>query len=467
MSPTGTRVVPTLTEVLDEQRLGRSATGLSTEAWPGQRASQEDLVPISLDWGDEPSAPASEAAEPGDVMTPWQVVPPRDPAASLGDVHFIDLSIDVAPVQPPPLHAQVLDVYAQPSESLDSLPAVLDGFATPETPPAADAGAPDAPFRFGDAEAEAASLKPLSLDDLARAYPQHTVAAALQSLRAFDSTLPLLAETGSDLALDLSAEAPLSAAPEAISMQQGAVAPDAEEGLPALLAVAQPDLDRLLQSPAQRAVSTPAAVIADELVHRPTPVANAEPIDAAVEESVGAPPEEPSEPPFEPPFEDTVEEFEKAFGNACDDGAEGSVEPSPGMAARVLSGPVVREAPQVLPDPPGGHAVATPQAAASAPGVVIPSPVDPGTLAVRQGHGAAHGVSEERLQAIVDKALDRLLRDELPSALVETLIRLSPQLSESLIESLKPSLHLHVMEALAREPLGAAEPRAGDPLRRP
>ena len=86
--------------------------------------------------------------------------------------------------------------------------------------------------------------------------------------------------------------------------------------------------------------------------------------------------------------------------------------------------------------------------------------LDPGTQAVRQGGEHVPGISEERLQAIIQQALDRLLRDELPSALVETLIRLSPQLSESLIESLKPSLHLHVMEALGAEALSSHEGRS-------
>ncbi len=86
--------------------------------------------------------------------------------------------------------------------------------------------------------------------------------------------------------------------------------------------------------------------------------------------------------------------------------------------------------------------------------------LDPGMHAVRQGGEHVPGISEERLQAILQQALDRLLRDELPSALVETLIRLSPQLSESLIESLKPSLHLHVMEALSAESLSSHEGRS-------
>lgn len=453
MSPTGTRVVPTLTEVLDEQRLGRSATGLSTEAWPGQRASQDDLVPISLDWGDEPASLAGATPEPGDVMTPWQVVPPRDPSASLGDAHFIDLSIDVAPVQPPPLHAQVLDVYATPSENLDALPAVLEGTARRETAPAGDVGAPEAPFRFGDAEAEAASLKPLSLDDLARAYPQHAVAAAVENLRAFDPSLPLLAEAGPDLALDLSGDLPLvapsGADPQAFAKPEASAAADVGEGLPALVTVEQPELDRLAQNP------MPTAPIEDA----PAPVLS---VATSAERDEGM---------LEEAFEDTVESFGEALDGSFDEALDPTLGEKPedffeakSPASTATTEPVSLTAELTAPARSDAAASAlAPLESPQAPVAAIAPPVDPGTLAVRQGSAQGHGVSEERLQAIIDKALDRLLRDELPSALVETLIRLSPQLSESLIESLKPSLHLHVVEALAKEARIAPESRTGDP----
>ncbi len=239
MSSTGTRVVPTLTEVLDEQRLAKSPSGLSTEGWQHSRLGDEEIVPISLDWGEDSSAsdPAHTQPEDGGVMTPWQVVQPRPAAADAGELPFIDLSIAVAPVRPPALHEQVLEVYA-PAPSASSV----------------DAG-------------------PVAL-------PQ--------------------------------AQAP-----------------------------------------------------------GPDPV--------------------------------------QAVASAASSSAE----------------------------------------------------LDPGTTAVRQGNGHVPGISDERLQAILEQALDRLLRDELPSALVETLIRMSPQLSESLIESLKPSLHLHVMEALSAEAVSPPGPSQG------
>ncbi len=227
MSSTGTRVVPTLTEILDEQRLAKSSSNLSTEGWLSGRLGDEEIVPISLDWGEAAAASEPGQAEEGAVMTPWQVVQPRT-GADAAETPFIDLSIDVAPVRPPALHEQVLEVYAP-------LPSI--------------------------AAASAAAIK------------------------------------------------------------------------------------------------------------SPEPGVNDDPLPL--------PPEVP---------------------------------PSP--AAGVL---------------------------------------DPGASAVRQGSEHGAGISEERLQAILQQALDRLLRDELPSALVETLIRMSPQLTESLIESLKPSLHLHVMEALSAE----------------
>lgn len=268
MSSTGTRVVPTLTEVLDEQRLAKAPSQSVSEGWHDSRPGDETFVPISLDWGDEALAgeTAEVMAEEGGVMTPWQVVRPRSAEATQGEAPFIDLSIDVAPVSPPALHQQVLEVYAP-------LPAI-----------------------------SAASVDALGV-------------------------------------------------------------PEAVAGLACAEAVSDP-----MPSPSFELAGPPAAAPA-----------------------------------------------------------------VPAAAATAL-----------LVQPDG-----------------LSSPVlDPGTSAVRQGVAHVPGISEERLQLILQQALDRLLRDELPSALVETLIRLSPQLSESLIESLKPSLHLHVMEALNAEPSPAPEGRS-------
>ncbi|MBB2485532.1 hypothetical protein H5407_09875 [Mitsuaria sp. WAJ17] len=353
MSSTGTRVVPTLTEVLDEQRLSKPASNLSTEAWPSSRRGDEELVPISLDWGDETATPEATgpAADAGGVMTPWQVVQPRAASGFTDDAPFIDLSIDVAPVQAPALHDQMLDVFALPPASASDMPpsaAIAWPSADLEMPlPAADGPGPAV-------DAYAAALH----------------AAEVMGEPALAQLPPALTETGpaplTDTAGDLVVEAvaPAPAGDTAVPVAEAAAA---SAGMPAAVPVEMP-------------VAAPAEV--------PAAVLN---ILAAA-------------------------------------GAAAALAPS--SMARAHHG-----------------------TQASSPAL------DPGMHAVRQGGEHVPGISEERLQAILQQALDRLLRDELPSALVETLIRLSPQLSESLIESLKPSLHLHVMEALSAEALSSHEGR--------
>ena len=353
MSSTGTRVVPTLTEVLDEQRLSKPVSNLSTEAWPSGRRGDEELVPISLDWGDEPAAieAAGHHADAGGVMTPWQVVQPRSASALPDDTPFIDLSIDVAPVQAPALDAQMLDVFALPP----SLAAEPVGSADPAWPATELEEAPPWAAEPGLSvpQALAALLQPVGDDGVAE--------AAASASRA---TVVPTALAGEALAASaLSAMEPVPPAPEF------APAPAVE--------------------PAQEAALPPSTAVPVEV---PASVLNM--LAAA--------------------------------------GAAAAMAPTPPLPTSA-----------VLPGAP-----ATSQA------------LDPGMHAVRQGGEHVPGISEERLQAILQQALDRLLRDELPSALVETLIRLSPQLSESLIESLKPSLHLHVMEALSAESLSSYEGRS-------
>lgn len=339
MSSTGTRVVPTLTEVLDEQRLSKPSSNLSTETWQDSRPGDEELVPISLDWGDEPALvdPADETTTAGDVMTPWHVVQPRVPELP-GDAPFIDLSIDVAPVRPPALHEQVLEVYAP-------LPVLSD-----DRGPSLDAGLLSA-VPVGELPVARSS---------AEAQPVAADAASQEQTMARDELAPWSAEFA---ASEVSGTAP-SDAPAVQSLA----------ALPALGA-----LGALGGSRDAVALPAPAAVLSTG--GRDTPrVEPAEPCEVALQ-------------------------------------------------------PVLR------PDSP-------------------PALLDPGAQAVRQGSEHVPGISEERLQFILQQALDRLLRDELPSALVETLIRMSPQLSESLIESLKPSLHLHVLEALSAEPVTLPEARS-------
>lgn len=319
MNSSGTRVVPTLTEVLDEQRLSKPVSSLGTEAWLDSRRADEDLVPISLDWGDE--APAAESAAPihdaEAPMTPWQVVQPGASALPSDDVPFIDLSIDVAPVQAPALHEQVLEVFALPPQA--AVPASV--------PEAASTAEPDAPADG------------------------------------------LLAEPPPEMPSGHDESAALATAE-----------PAAAQGLPA----------------ASQAVAGGA--------------------EAAVEQVLAGSPV----------------------------AAAAAYTPVPASVLNMLA---AADAASMAPAP------------SFAPPHSLQPPLDPGRDAVRQGGEHVPGISEERLQAIIQQALDRLLRDELPSALVETLIRMSPQLSESLIESLKPSLHLHVLEALSAEPLAPQEGR--------
>ena len=380
MSSNGTRVVPTLTEVLDEQRLGRPAGGLNPSGGQDRRPMHDELVPISLDWGDEPAA-ADDTAAHGDVMTPWQVVRPRDPLAAPDDAPFIDLSIDVAPVQAPDVSTQVLDVYP----------------TLPASPVLASA-----------------SLRPLSADG-APVPPDLAVFAGADDPAA---PLPPLAPSPDlpDLVLDLAPLTALDLEPPAVevlheefveSVQPPNAFSDIQD-IPAFLRVAP----QAVGEP----VPEPMPALVPELVPEPA---------AMVEETAA---EVPVEVPVNVP-----------------------TEPAPAFAA-------VARAPVVVPEPTPEATVPPVHGSTAAPDA-LPPPLDPGTLAVRQTGAHLPGVSEERLQAIIQEALDRLLRDELPSALVETLIRLSPQLSESLIESLKPSLHLHVMEALGAEALGTPDGR--------
>lgn len=317
MNSSGTRVVPTLTEVLDEQRLSKPVSKPGAEAWLDSRRADEDLVPISLDWGDEaPTAdPATPVRDAEAAMTPWQIVQPRTPALPGDDAPFIDLSIDVAPVQAPALHAQVLEVFALPPQA--AVPA--------SAPEAASAAEPDAP-----AGGPLAELPPEVSSEHDEAVAFATPAAA-QGLPVLPQAVTGCAEAAADLAVT------------------GSVAAAAAAYTP-----------------------VPASVL-----------------------------------------------------NMLAAAGAASMAPAPSFAQP--------------------HS--------------LQSPLDPGRDAVRQGGEHVPGISEERLQAIIQQALDRLLRDELPSALVETLIRLSPQLSESLIESLKPSLHLHVLEALSAEPPAPQEGR--------
>lgn len=339
MNSSGTRVVPTLTEVLDEQRLSKPASNLGTEAWLDSRRADEEIVPISLDWGD--GTPATEAAAPTQetdaLMTPWQVVEPAVPALPSDDAPFIDLSIDVAPVRAPALHEQVLEVFALPPQASvpDSVPAPVPDatlLAAPEA--SADADAAGEP-----AEAQAAQ----SIE-----WPPGPVTGA---------GWPAV-EPAPELGLSLLPQ------PQADSPIEG-----------------MPSAETAVDLPVADAVTAAAAAYA--------------PVPAAVLNMLAA-----------------------------------------------------------------ANAAAAMAPATSAPTTQRPlASLDPGRDAVRQGGELVPGLSEERLQAIIQQALDRLLRDELPSALVETLIRLSPQLSESLIESLKPSLHLHVLEALSAESLAPQEGR--------
>lgn len=356
MSSTGTRVVPTLTEVLDEQRLSKPVSNLSTEAWPSGRRGDEELVPISLDWGDEPAAieAAGHHADAGGVMTPWQVVQPRSASALPDDTPFIDLSIDVAPVQAPALDAQVLDVFALPP----SLASETVGSADPAWPATELEAAPPWAAEPGLSvpHALAALLQPVGDDGVADE-------AAASASRATVAPTALAGEALEASALG--AMEPVPPAPEFAPAPAPAVEPAQEAVLPSSTAVP---------------VEVPASVL----------------------------------------------NMLAAAGAAA---AMAPTTPVPTSAG--------------LPGTP-----ATSQA------------LDPGMHAVRQSGEHVPGISEERLQAILQQALDRLLRDELPSALVETLIRLSPQLSESLIESLKPSLHLHVMEALSAESLSSHEGRS-------
>ncbi|MDL5033889.1 hypothetical protein QRD43_18415 [Pelomonas sp. APW6] len=371
MSSNGTRVVPTLTEVLDEQRLGRPVGGLNPPGGQDRRPMHDELVPISLDWGDEP-APADDTAGHGesDVMTPWQLVRPRDPLAPPDDAPFIDLSIDVAPVQAPDVSTQVLDVYP----TLPSSPVLAS-----------------------------ASLRPLTADGAA-VPPDLSTAAGADDPAA---PLPPLAPSPDlpELVLDLSPLTPLDLEPPAVEQVHEEFV---ESVQPPGAFTDLPDIPAFLRA-APPAVAEPASL--------PLPERWAE----AEEPEVGVP-----------------------------------AEPPPARIATDTAPAVVATpAPDAITPP--VHVVAAPPAAPTE--ATLPPPLDPGTLAVRQTGVHLPGVSEERLQAIIQEALDRLLRDELPSALVETLIRLSPQLSESLIESLKPSLHLHVMEALGAESLGASDGR--------
>ena len=349
MSSTGTRVVPTLTEVLDEQRLAKPASNLSTEAWQASRRGDEELVPISLDWGDEPAATeaAGQHADAGSVMTPWQVVQPRSGHTLPDDTPFIDLSIDVAPVQAPALDEQMLDVFAL-------------------TPPLASEPVGKADRAWPAAELE---VPPPSAADVGVPSPQ--APAALQP-------------AGDREVADPAAFAPTGLTAKAL--EAGA------------LAAVEP----VVPAPA------PAVEAARELAALPSP--------AAV--------------PVEVPVE------------------------VPAAVLNVLAAAGAAAAMVPLPSGPAPMNTGLSGAPATSPAL------DPGMHAVRQGGEHVPGISEERLQAVIQQALDRLLRDELPSALVETLIRLSPQLSESLIESLKPSLHLHVMEALSAETLSPHEGRS-------
>jgi hypothetical protein len=326
MNSSGTRVVPTLTEVLDEQRLSRPASNLGTEPWLDSRLADEDLVPISLDWGDEPAAAEATAAGPGAeaLITPWQIVEPAAAALPGDDASFIDLSIDVAPVRAPALDAQVLEVFARPPQAAE-LPAMPD-----TAQGASDEASADVP---------------------AVPLPEWT---------------------------------PGAAAP----VERASVLPASEPGLPALAQLPEPAATEALAPPLPDMVdmAAAAAAIQPAPVHAPVPAAVLNMLAAADAASM-----------------------------------------APAVPASLHLTPA--------------------------------APLDPGRDAVRQGGEHVPGLSEERLQAIIQQALDRLLRDELPSALVETLIRLSPQLSESLIESLKPSLHLHVLEALSAEPLAPQEGR--------
>ncbi len=355
MSSTGTRVVPTLTEVLDEQRLSKPVSNLSTEAWPSGRRGDEELVPISLDWGDEPAAieAAGHHADAGGVMTPWQVVQPRSGSVLPDDTPFIDLSIDVAPVQPPALDAQVLDVFALPP----SLAAEPVGNADPAWP--------------------AAEL---------------------------EATPPWAAEPGLSVPL----------APAALLQPVG------DDGV------------------AEAAASASRATVA------PTALAG----EALEASALGAVEPVPPSPEFAPAPAPAVEPVQEA---ALPPSTAVPVE-VPASVLNMLA--AAGAAAAMAPTPPLPTSAGLPVAPATS------QALDPGMHAVRQGGEHVPGISEERLQAILQQALDRLLRDELPSALVETLIRLSPQLSESLIESLKPSLHLHVMEALSAESLSSHEGRS-------
>ncbi len=383
MSSNGTRVVPTLTEVLDEQRLGRPAGGLNPSGGPDRRPLHDELVPISLDWGDEPTSADDAAVHgEGDVMTPWQVVRPRDPLAAPDDAPFIDLSIDVAPVQAPDLQTQVLDVYP----TLPSSPALASASLRPLMADGADGT---------DAGDGAPNLAALSASVVG-----HDPAAPLPPL-APSPDLP-------DLVLDLSPLTALDIEPPAVEIVheefvESVQPPVAVTDIPAFLRVAPP-------------------AVAEPTMPAPMPVPM--PLHVAVSADVSA---------------------DASSEDSADQPVEEIAEPPPALVT-LAAAPVVT-------------AGSVPTSPAAADGGAHPPPLDPGTLAVRQTGGHLPGVSEERLQAIIQEALDRLLRDELPSALVETLIRLSPQLSESLIESLKPSLHLHVMEALGAESLGTPDGR--------
>lgn len=443
MSSTGTRVVPTLTEVLDEHRLGKPAAGLSAVAGQERRTGPEDLVPIRLDWGDAPEEAGAPAE--GDVMTPWQVVRSRDVPVTADDVPFIDLSIDVAPVQAPDPHSQALQAFPTWTPDSRDSGAGLRPFTAAAL--AGEAGSGDADDVLGglaplpvlepmpELVLDLAPLQPSVAEALADVVLHEEFVESVQPLTAFTGALPdllsrppLPASPTPATSTPASMSSALPEAPEPSRGEDVALRAGMDRAAPSALLDDGPATD----APAIEWPIEPMAPTSDGVSVQATVQST---VEETVEQTVEAPPPLQNIPPAVAP----------------------ELQPVAATLAEPLGAPpLVAVSESAAPVHAG---TSTPLRPIETPVAVPVAAVDPGTLAVRQAGEHVPGISEERLQAILQEALDRLLRDELPSALVETLIRLSPQLSESLIESLKPSLHLHVMEALSAESLGTPDGR--------